>query len=75
MKPLFDWTTGEPTEDLANRGETVRLLLVVVLMVGLAFAWSASIVAIPTAPVFGFLLLFGSSMGLAAFVATFGAAA
>lgn len=53
----------------------LRDLLGVFLMVSLAFVFSASIVVIPTMPALGGCLLFGSVMGLAAFAATFGAAA
>jgi hypothetical protein len=78
MRPLFDWATGKPThtyDQAFGRADMIRETLIVLLLVALAFAFGASIVVIPTMPALGWCLFFGSVMGLAAFSATFGAAA
>lgn len=75
MQPPFDWETGKPTNPYAEafeRADMIRDLLVVLLLVALAFVFSASLVAIPTMPALGVVLFFGSLMGLIAFVAVFG---
>lgn len=50
----------------------IRDLFIVLLLVALAFVFSASLVVIPTMPALGGVLFFGSLMGLIAFVAVFG---